>query len=192
MPQYRGTLFFEGDVNGWTENYYLISSALSGAIEDLVNITNARLELLHETLDIATGSISDIAIRGDSFQVFAGPQSGTAVDPLLWLNLDLAILMKWQTELLSRNKTFLRGIPAGQTSADFYIPTPAFNPKIDAYIAAVSTNALMKVLNPVHSVPPLPSDYQFKPVLGGVVNARIARRKTGRPSNLPRGRRLAS
>ena len=192
MAQYKGIVFFSAGFGGWSERYFLLSSTPAGAITNLMAVIAQRLKLLPTSAGYGPAFISDVAIRGDS--TYLGPSAvgeGTWVDALGFMDVNVAALVKWQVGVFNRNKTFLRGLPIGQTSNGSTNFSTAYLALVDDYLAAVEANCVMpiNIRNPTPPPTYIPSSYA--PILGGTVNPTLARRKTGRPFGLPRGRRVA-
>lgn len=191
MARYRGTLIFSSGSHGWTESYYLIGSDQTSAVADLVAISIARINILHTNCILTGGYVSDIAVRGDSITAVSVASVGTFVDTTGFLDVDLALLIKWFGGGFSRNKTFLRGVPNGQQTSGRFTPTGPYTTALTSYQTAVQAHAVVRQLRPGHAIPPIPSDYIFVTITSATLNVIIARRKSGRPLGLPRGRRLA-
>lgn len=191
MGQFRGTLFFVGGQSGWTENYYVKGAMASEASASLLAILAPRLALLHSACGVVGAHVSDTTIRGDAVQVIFEYQPGTYVDATGYLDLDLALLVKWSAGNFNRCKTFLHALGNHNFSFGKYTPVVGTDALVFAYEDAVSLNAVARQLKYPHAVPPTPADYEYLAILTGTTNANIARRKVGRPSGLPRGRRLA-
>lgn len=191
MAQYRGTIVLEGGSNGWTEQYYLVGSSQAAAVDNLLFIAAGRIAILQADCAIQTAFLSDVAVRGDSVLIpgISGP--GTAVDPLGFVDLDIALLVKWQVGVFTRNKTFLRGLPAAQLVSNQWAFTTPFLVLLGSYISAVIANAVMPITTRNLSPPPNYIISSYAPILAGNANIRAARRKSGRPFGLPRGRRVA-
>jgi hypothetical protein len=188
---YSGLLFFVMGSAGWTEKYYLLGSNLTAAAANLVAVANARFPILHSDGVILTGTISEMSTRGDSTTVFSIPKVGTAVDTAGWLQTDVAVLVKWQVGVYNRNKTFVRGIPVGQTGANEYIPTLTFIGLMSTYLSAVVANCQMPITSVNPTPPPARTITSFMSITNGAPAAVLHRRKSGRPFGLPRGRRVA-
>jgi hypothetical protein len=188
---FRGTLFFVGGLSGWTESYYLTGADLNWATTDLNEIILARMPLLHSSCGLVNATVSDTSIKGDSLSTISVYEPGTGVDATGYLDFDLALCVKWRAGNFQRCKTFLRGCPNGEFQFGKFKPTPAFTTLLDAYITVIMGSAQVRQLKVTHPSPPTKDDYEFVPITAGTPNVDIARRKTGRPSGLPRGRRLA-
>lgn len=191
MAQYKGTIFFQAASNGWTERYFMNGSSQSAAIAALTSVIVDRLPILHVSCSVVAATISDIAIRGDSIQVIGSAEAGTFVDATGYLDVDNALLVKWEVGVFSRNKTFLRGIPNGQQLDGVYTPTSPFTALMFAYTGAVFSNCFFPIIIGPNPTPPPKYLYTYGPASDFTLNHRIARRKSGRPFGLPRGRRVA-
>lgn len=191
MGQFKGTMFFVGGQGGWTESHFVKGAAIEDATTSLTNIITARLPILQTFCGIINATISDTTIRGDSTNIITAYEPGTYTDTSGYLDLDLALLIRWQGGSFNRCKTFLRGMGANNFNSGKYVPFTGTATKVADYVDAVVLNSVLRQLKAVHAVPPVPSDYEYVANLGGVPNIPIARRKTGRPTGLPRGRRLA-
>lgn len=189
MAQYKGTLFFIGPGQGWTESYGMKDSTPAGAISQLLDVAAARSHILHTNLLIQDGRISDVAIKGDSTPALGEAIIGTAVDTAGYLDLDVALMTKWQVGVFSRNKTFVRGIPVGQTIDGDIFMTGPFATSYANWVDAIIANCLMYAqTSPPVPPPPFPKSWQV--ILAGAAAPGLHRRKTGRPFGQPRGRRV--
>ncbi len=191
MAQYKGTLFFLAGPNGWTERYFLNAISLGDASSALLSVIVGRLPILHETCAIVAATISDIAIRGDSFSLLSAQENGSFVDATGYLDVDVALLVKWQVGVFSRNKTFLRGIPLGQTFDGGYSPSFTYIPLMTTYATDVLVNCFFPIPGALNPTPPPKYLYTYGPASTYSIKTRLARRKSGRPFGLPRGRRVA-
>jgi hypothetical protein len=191
MAQYKGTLFFQATPNGWTERYFMNASTLSDASAALLSVIVGRLPILHEDCSIVAATLSDIAIRGDSFNVLSVGEVGSAVDTTGYVDVDNALLIKWQVGVFQRNKTFLRGIPNGQQRDGVYAPSLPYIALVNTYAGDVLANCVFPAPGPLNPSPPPKYLYSYVPGLSYSLKTRLARRKSGRPFGLPRGRRVA-
>jgi hypothetical protein len=191
MAQYKGLLVFNGGRQGWTETYYLLGSTASAAALNLLAVVATREAILHQTLIILAGTISDVHERGDSMVVLSEPSLGDAVDPTGYIPLDMAVLIKWQVGIFNRNKTYLRGIPLGQQTDGATEFSFTFLGLLNDYFTSVIANCLFPVTVRNPTPPPNYTVSSYAPATSGSPNAVIARRKCGRPIGLPRGRRVA-
>jgi hypothetical protein len=191
MGQFKGTLFFVGESAGWTESYYVKGSMASEASASLLAILTPRLDILQAACGVVNATVSDTTIRGDSTPCISVYQPGTYVDAGGYLELNCALLIKWQAGSFNRCKTFLHGLGTKNFAFDQYAPFTGFAALLNAYMDAVALNAVVRQLKFPHATPPVPTDYEFATILTGAPNTKIARRKIGRPFGLPRGRRLA-
>lgn len=193
MSVFRGTLFFNASAgrNGWTEKYYPLGTSLSVAATQLLAVLALRQEFLHEDISITAATLSDVAVRGDSTTVTATNHPGAIVDATGYLNLDACALFEWQCGVYRRNKTFCRGIPLGMTFEGKFVPTGAVMTAVNAYVAGMVTNCQCYGSFTVNPTPPPAFTKSYSPISGGGYALYLARRKTGRPTGLPRGRRLA-
>jgi hypothetical protein len=191
MAQYKGTIFFTAGTNGWTERYFMNGSSLGTASAALLSVIADRLPILHTACEIVAATISDIAIRGDSVPLIGVSEAGTAVDTTGYLDVDNAVLVKWTVGVFSRNKTFLRGIPNAQQSSGVYDPASPFTTNFAAWAGSVLANCFFAIPGALNPTPPPKYIYSYGPASDYTVNHRIARRKSGRPFGLPRGRRIA-
>jgi hypothetical protein len=191
MAQYKGTIFFQAGSNGWTERYYMNGSSQSAAGAALLSVVVGRLAILHTGCQIVAATISDIAIRGDSIALIGVAEAGTFADTAGYLDVDVALMIKWEVGVFTRNKTFLRGIPIGQTLDGNYNPTSPFSSLLNTYTVDVFSNCFFAIPGMLNPTPPPKYLYSYGPASDFVVGHRLARRKSGRPFGLPRGRRVA-
>jgi hypothetical protein len=191
MAQYKGVLFFAGGINGWTETYYPVASTPAGAAVNLLAIATARVDILHTACFIGRATISDVIIRGDSTSILSTPEPGTSVDVAGFLDLDCALIVRWQVGVYARNKTFIRGVPVGQTFDMIYDPTVGYSAAFANYISVVIANSVMPITTRNPTPPPNYNIVAYASITAGMINGRLGRRKSGRPSDLPRGRRVA-
>jgi hypothetical protein len=191
VAQYKGIVFFSGGFGGWSERYFLLSSTPAGALTNLAAVYNARKAILHEDCGIGPAYISDVAIRGDSMPYLVAPSAGTFADALGFLDLDVCFIIKWQVGVFTRNKTFVRGVPLSMTlngETNFTVPYAAL---VNDWTNAVEANCVMPITMRNPTPPPNYIPTSYAPILAGNLVTTLARRKTGRPFGLPRGRRVA-
>ncbi len=188
--QGRGTLFFSGGSSGWTESYYLIGPDYSTCLTQLAAIAAARKAILQLDCSIVHAFVSNIYVRGDSFPTNSANGVGTWPTSPAFMPLDYAIQMTWTGGVYSRNKTFLRGFPIEMQTDGAYLPTSPYATAVSNYELEIVTNCYIRQLVP-NPTPPPAMIYQFVAVLGGSPRFGLARRKTGRPFGLPRGRLIA-
>lgn len=189
--QGRGTLFFESATSsGWSESYYLQGPDYASCASQLGAVAEDRLAVLQMDLSLIHAVVSNIYLRGDAFLLggIAGP--GTWPTSPEYMPLDYAIQFTWQAGPYSRNRTFLRGFPIEMQTDGAFIPTGPYQTALNLYEASVVSNCLVRqyVINPT---PPPNMIYQFNVITAGTPNFNLARRKTGRPFGLPRGRLVA-
>lgn len=189
--QGRGTLFFTSPGNsGWSESYYLQGPDYASCASQLGAVAEDRLAVLQLSLTLVRLVVSNIYLRGDAFLVGGGGGPGTWPTSPEYLPLDYALLYTWQAGPYSRNKTFLRGIPLEMQTDGSFTPTSPYQTALNAYEESVVSNCLVRqyVVNPT---PPPAMIYQFNVITAGTPHFNLARRKTGRPFGLPRGRLVA-
>jgi hypothetical protein len=191
MAQYKGTIFFQAASSGWTERYFLNGSNQTSASAALLSIIVGRLGILHVGCEIVAATISDISIRGDSLPVVGVAESGIFADATGYLDVDVAVLVKWSVGVFTRNKTYLRGIPNGQQENGTYMPTTPFITAMTTFAGDVLANAFFAIPGALNPTPPPKYVYSYGPAADYIINHRLARRKSGRPFGLPRGRRIA-
>lgn len=193
MPQYKGTIFFQSNSgsSGWTEIFYPAPLTSAGAAANLLAAVALRKEILHIDCAITNVTMSDIAISGDSTILLGAPVQGTATGTEGYLPLDSALLIRWTVDVFTRNKTYVRGLPAHTVVDGLYTFPVGFNDDLDAWIAGIESRMVFKGINTVNDTPPPARIVGFKPASNGVAVAKIARRKVGRPFGLSHGRRLA-
>ena len=191
MPQYQGIVVFAGGLNGWTEKYYLLASSASGAAANLLAVIAERLTFLHSLCSVQTAFISDVAIRGDSIQIVGAVEPGGYTDATGFVDLDIALLVRYQVGVFSRNKTYLRGLPASTLVNGVWVFGSSFTTILGIFFAAVQTNCVMPVTTRNPTPPPNYIPASYAAIAGFQTNPRPARRKSGRPFGLPRGRRVA-
>jgi hypothetical protein len=166
-------------------------SSQGAASSALLSVVADRLPILHTACQIVAATISDIAIRGDSIPLIGVAESGTFVDTTGYVDVDVALLIKWTVGVFSRNKTFIRGLPNGQQLDGVYTPTSPYSALVFAYAGAVFANCFFPIPGALNPTPPPKYLYSYGPASDFTVNHRLARRKSGRPFGLPRGRRVA-
>jgi hypothetical protein len=169
----------------------MLGSSAGAAGAALITVITARLTILHTSCEVVAAGVSDIAIRGDFTPVIGTAESGTAADTTGYLDVDNALLIKWTVGVFSRNKTFVRGIPNGQQLDGSYTPTSGYIALINSWAGVVMTNCLFAVPGALNPTPPPKYLYSYSAATDYTANHRIARRKSGRPFGLPRGRRVA-
>ncbi len=191
MAQYKCTLFFTASTEGWTERYFPNASDLASAITAMNVVIPTRMDLSTTEIELQAAALSDVAIRGDSVPFLATPLFGTITDATGYVDVDIALLAKWQVGVFTRNKTFLRGIPNGEQSDGTLQPSLGYLGAINSYQNAVIANCLMPAILSPNPTPPPKYLYIYSAILAGTIKSNLARRKTGRPFGLPRGRRVA-
>jgi hypothetical protein len=188
--QLRGTLWFTAGNSGWTESYYLNGPDYSTGLTQLSAIASARLALLQLSCSIVHAIVSNIYVRGDAFFVGSAVGPGTFPTETEYMPPDYALQVTWQGGAYARNRTFLRGFPLNQQTDGAYTPTSGFTTAFGTYENAVISNCYLRQYVP-NPTPPPAMVYQFNAVLVGTIKVLLARRKTGRPFGLPRGRLVA-
>jgi hypothetical protein len=189
--QGKGTLFFQNAGSyGWTESYYLQGADYTTCVAQLVDIATARRGILQLDLNITHATVSNIYVRGDSFPATGAIGVGTWPTSAQYMPLDYAIQVNWTAGVYTRNKTFLRGFPLEQQTDGAYVPTSPFITAFGLWEVSVVANALVRQYVP-NPTPPPAMVYQFNPITAGLAKFYLARRKSGRPFGLPRGRLVA-
>ena len=191
MAQYQGIVVFGAVNNGWTEKYYLLASSPAGAAGNLLAVIADRLAMLHVDCVVQTAFISDVATRGDSIQIVGASEPGTAAGATGFLDLDLALLIKWQVGVYLRNKTFVRGVPLVQQLNGVWTFVSGYGSLVETWIATVLSNCVFPITTRNLTPPPNYIKASYAAATDGITNPLVARRKTGRPFGLPRGRRIA-
>jgi len=193
LPEFqgRGTLFFSNNQSGWSESYFFNSLSYADCATALISIANARLDFLHTSISINHAYVSNIVVRGDAILVPAALGDGTFVDTDGYVGLDYALLATFSVGVFSRNRTFLRGLPIGQQTDGFYTPTTPFSTAVTAWVAQVLESCVFRQRVPNPDTPPPPTVIQYNPPSRCTLSPQLARRKTGRPFGLPRGRLIA-
>jgi hypothetical protein len=193
MAQYKGTIFFQANsgLSGWTEILYPAATSPGAAGAAMLAVVALRKAILHVDCAITNVTISDVAISGDSIILLGDPVQGTATGVEGYLPLDSALLIRWTVDVFTRNKTYVRGIPAHTVVDGLCIFPVLFLGSLDAWLEGVQANCVFKGINTINDTPPPARIVGYKPASNGVAVAKIARRKVGRPFGLSRGRRLA-
>jgi hypothetical protein len=193
MGQYKATYFFQSTngLSGWTEIFYPLASTPGAAGAAAIAAANLRKEILHADCSIVQIALSDVSISGDSLSLLGAPIEGTVVDTTGYLDLDSAVLVKWTVGVWNRNKTYLRGFPVSATKDGKYTFAIGINDALDAWILGVIPNFVFRGRFIPNLTPPPAYSIGYQPATDGRAQAKLARRKAGRPFGLSRGRRLA-
>jgi hypothetical protein len=185
----KGAIFFKISTYGWTETYYPIGATLAAAASSMQAINTARMAIAKSDVAVTIIRVTDLSSPRTSLLIAPTTPAGTyAPTPAPnTLDPDQAILQGFNSgDGITRSRHYLRGIPDDQVSGSPKITlalTATFSTALSALATAMQNNAQMVIRKP--------GPVFTTKAIGSVLSAPTLRiRRAGRPSFLPRGRRL--
>ena len=188
--QYQGKIFFRGGDQGWSEIYYPMGASIGAAAANMLTLLPTRLAILQASCSAVQMEVSQLGLRGDSTVVLGSVSPGTWPSIAGYLSLDVAVLVRYQVGLFTRNKTFLRGIDVLQTDNGNFTPTTPFTALVNTFLNTLLANFVFQ-LTTINPTPPPARLFVYLSATSAAINVKLARRKAGRPFGLRVGRRIA-
>jgi hypothetical protein len=106
----RATIFFQFGITGWSETYYSVFTSLDSALARVERLTDLRVNLMPETVQITYQRVSDDAVFRDAF-VDALAKNGTFPDADGSDAAFVSLLVRLSSGNQTKRSLFLRGIP---------------------------------------------------------------------------------
>lgn len=173
---------------GWTEVYFFNVAGYSDAATALATLATARKGCLAPDCGINGGTISDTAVKGDSYPSGIAAAVGT-YNPggtMTTYNPDMALRVKFFAGTAKRASRFVRCIPKDSVSADGnFTPVAGFTTALTTFLDAIESEAQMATRIPGATTPPFYTLNAYT----SFTEEELEGRKIGRPFSLRRGRR---
>lgn len=172
---------------GWSEKWWVAASTAEAAKDKLVLIRDARLGILSTETDMEYTRISKPDVRGDAFVNMVTPLTGNYPDAIpdddsAPVHPSTALITRFETSEGKHSTHYIRGLTDDLFTLDGFTPPAGWNTLWDAFVDAVTLNAVMLVRSDGD-----PNVLEQKSI-ARVVQVRTTSRKVGRPFGLSRGR----
>lgn len=192
MGIFLGKLVFSGPTGfpkgpaGFSEVFIISAVDYNAAAANLTNIAAARLPLMCPDADLIGSSLSDTAVKGDSFPTGIANSAGTyTTGGATTYNPDIALRQNLFAGALKRAKRFLHMLPKDQLDANGkFAPTAGFTTALTAWQNAVIANATIGTRIKGAVTPPFYSTSSITSITDGGAE----KRAIGRPFSPLRGR----
>lgn len=184
--QFSGGSFYKGAA-GWSETYFQNVPDYSTAATELTSLSNARLATLCSDCQLIGGTISDTAVKGDSFPSGLTTKVGTytATPAPTSYQPDMALRTLWKAGAVKRGSRWIHCIPTDSVNGSGqFVASVGFLTVLQNYLLLVETVAQLATKIPGAVAPPF---YTLSPYTSFQAVA-MDSRKLGRPFSLRRGR----
>lgn len=185
MAQYRGSIAFGFQENGWSEQYYLAGADSASASANMSAILAKRKLFLPSQMYYKHCVISEVTVRGDVYIIDSGGNGSYTAAAVAPINTAALYAFYGGSVLAARH--YVRGIDAATLAADGTIGAGTFTALMDDWASVVLANCVgrHRLLNPT---PPPAYNYAYV-TLSAYSLVKTAFRKVGRPFGQPVGRR---
>lgn len=185
---FSGEAFFKGAA-GWSETYFMTVPDYTTAASQISSIVNARIPLLCSDVQFIGASISDTAVKGDSFPSGLAAKPGTYVGTagVQTYQPDDSLRILFHAGQSKRGTRFIHCIPSDQINVNGqYNSTAPFATAMNTFLTLVEQTAALATKLPGAAAPPF---YTLTPYTSFLIIGMLGRR-IGRPFSLRRGRAL--
>lgn len=193
-PLFKGTLFYQTDIYGWSETHFLNAADMGTAGNNLGAINDAGQNLRRPEVKLVGARVVDAT----SPRVSINPptalweRSGTYanVAATATINPNLAMLFReYDATNTHRSRVFFRGLPSNFLDADHGGPELNIHQPPDA-VALITAYKNILIAKAVMAHRLAPHSFDEFGIDTVIESTALHSRKAGRPFGLPLGRRL--